>query len=128
MAAKQKDPTEPMRLEASQYPDVDKGTSCTQSSFKRGGKAFFYCGPQGERFKAMFKLDKSRSEAEGLAEKQPDCFDVGSTAWVTARFSAEEPMPKRLWTKWLNESYTLNAAPAKKKAAKKKTVKRAKRK
>ena len=33
------DPTEAIRLRASDYPDVDEGTSCTQSSFKAGGKA-----------------------------------------------------------------------------------------
>ena len=124
MAARKTDPTEPIRLEASRYPDVDKGTSCTQSSFKRDGKAFLYCGPQGGRFKAMFKLGPSRAEAEKLAKKEPDCFDVGSTAWVTARFSPEKPMPKKLWSKWLDESYALSAPAVKKKKAKKKASKR----
>ena len=124
------DPTEPIRLKASQYPGVDEGTACTQSAFKAGNQAFLYCGPQGGRFKAMFKLEKSKAEAAKLAAKEPDRFDVGKTAWVTARFSAEKPMPKRLWSKWLDESYALAIAgnPAtggtKKKAAKKKKAKK----
>ena len=126
MAASKKDPTEPIRMKASQYPEVDKGTACTQSSFKAGKQAFLFIGPQGGRFKAMFKLDKSRPEAIKLAEKDPDRFNVGSSVWITARFSAEEPMPKKLWEKWLDESYQLSLASTTKKkaAAKKKTAKK----
>ncbi len=133
MAKTKKDPTEPIRLQASRYPEVDEGTACTQSSFKTRKKAFLFVGMQGGRYKAMFKLEKSKPEAASLAEKEPDRFDVGSTAWVTARFTAEKPMPKRLWQKWLDESYALSAGPspakkakaaAKKKTTKKKTAKK----
>ena len=127
MAKTEKDPTEPIRLQASRYPEVDEGTACTQSSFKTRKKAFLFVGMQGGRYKAMFKLEKSKPEAASLAEKEPDRFDVGSTAWVTARFTAEKPMPKRLWQKWLDESYALSAGPSpakKKKVAKKKTTKK----
>jgi predicted DNA-binding protein (MmcQ/YjbR family) len=123
MAATKKDPTEAMRLKAGLYPDVDKGTACTQSSFKTGGKAFLFVGTQGGRFKAMFKLKQSIGEAERLSEKEPDNFDVGSTQWVTARFTAEKPMPQKLWKKWLDESYDLSCKPPKtlKKVTKKKS-------
>ncbi len=100
-----KDPTEPIRLRASQYPNVDKGTACTQSSFKSGKKAFLYIGEQGGRYKAMFKLDKSMDEAIGLSQSDPDQYEVGSTGWVTARFSTKNPIPARRWKKWLDESY-----------------------
>ena len=130
MNASKKDPTEPIRLKASRYPAVDKGTACTQSSFKTGKKAFLFIGMQGGRHKAMFKLDKSKPEAFKLAKNQPDRFDVGSSAWVTARFTAEKPMPKKLWEKWLDESYRLSLAPKAarktkaKKSAKKKSTKK----
>lgn len=134
MAPSKKDPTEPIRLKASRYPGVEDGTSCTQTSFKVGGKkAFLYIGMQGGRYKAMFKLQDSMPDAIDLSEAEPDRFQVGSTAWVTARFTAEEPMPKKLWEKWLDESYQLSAGPsskktsskpAKKKAAKKKATKK----
>ncbi len=124
MAAKSKDPTEPIRQMASEFPDVAEGTSCTQGSFKVGKQAFLYIGPQGGRFKAMFKLDASRAQAEKLAKERPDDFQAGSTAWVTARFSPEKPMPKRLWTKWLEESHALAAAASKPKAKKKKAAKK----
>ena len=127
MAAKPKDPTEPIRQMASEFPDVAEGTSCTQGSFKVGKQAFLYIGPQGGRFKAMFKLDASRAQAEQLADERPDDFDVGSKAWVTARFSPEKPMPKRLWTKWLKESHGLAAGAGtkpKKKTSKKKAAKK----
>lgn len=130
MNASKKDPTEPIRLKASRYAVVDEGTACTQSSFKTGKRAFLYIGMQGGRYKAMFKLQKSMSEAIKLAEKEPDRFEVGSTAWVTARFTADKPMPSKLWEKWLDESYELSFASGtgkkstKKKIPKKKTAKK----
>lgn len=109
----ERDPTAPLRQRASEYPEVDEGTSCTQSSFKTGGKAFLYVGEQGGRSKAMFKLGPSRAEAEKLAEKHPDDYQVGSGVWVTARFSADKPMPSKRWKKWLDESYA-QSRPGKK--------------
>lgn len=121
MAAAKKDPTEAIRLRASRYPGIDEGTACTQSSFKAGKKAFLYIGMQGGRYKAMFKLQASIPEANRLAKKSPGLYDVGSIGWVTARFTAEEPMPQALWQKWLDESYALSLAVAsgKRRAAKK---------
>lgn len=125
MSVSKKDPTEPIRLKASRYSGVVEGTSCTQTSFKIGKQAFLYIGMQGEQYKAMFKLQKSRPEADKLAAKEPDRYQVGSTAWVTARFTADKPMPKKRWEKWLDESYELSvAAGAGKKSAKKKTSKK----
>ena len=107
MAPAKKDPTDPIRQKASRYAGVDRGTACTQSSFKAGKRAFLYIGPQGGRFKAMFKLKDSIPEATKLAKKEPDRFEIGKQGWVTARFSEEAPMPKKLWQKWLDESYEL---------------------
>ena len=102
------DPTEPIRLRASEYPNVDEGTSCTQSTFKTGGTAFLFIGEQGGRYKAMFKFKASRPEAEALARKEPRNFQAGSGVWVTARFSAAEPLPDDLWQRWLDESYAIS--------------------
>lgn len=107
MAAKSKDPTEVIRAHASKYEGVAEGTSCTQGSYKVGKTAFLYIGPQGGRFKAMFKLKESMDEARELADEDPDRFQVGKTSWVTARFSAEKPLPKKIWKRWLDESYAL---------------------
>ena len=104
MAAK-KDATQAIRTKAGKYSGVDEGTSCTQTSFKANKKAFLYIGQQGGRHKAMFKLDKSIPEATRLAKKAPDDYDVGKMGWVTARFTDEKPLPKKLWEKWLDESY-----------------------
>lgn len=125
MAKNPKNPTDPMRLKASRYPEVDEGTSCTQSSFKTGGKAFFFIGEQGGRYKAMFKLDASKPQAIKLASAHPGDYQAGACAWVTARFSADAPMPATLWKAWLDESYALSRKPAAKKktGAKKKKAK-----
>ena len=108
-----KDPTEEIREKAAAYPEVDEGTSCTQSSFKTGGKAFLFIGEQGGRYKAMFKLKASKPEALALAKEAPKDFQAGSGDWVTARFSAEHPLPKQRWKKWLDESYALSCTPKK---------------
>lgn len=108
MPPKHADPTEPIRVQAAAFPEVAEGTACTQNSFKVGKKAFLFIGPQGGRYKAMFRLESSIPQAEELAAKDPDRFEVGKPPWVTARFTAEKPMPKRLWTKWLKQSYRLS--------------------
>jgi hypothetical protein len=105
--AKSPGPTDAIRRQAVEFPGVAKGTSCTQSSFKAGKGTFLFIGPgpKGQGFKAMFKLDASMPQALKLAAEDPKRFEVGSTGWVTARFTAEEPLPKRIWGKWLKESY-----------------------
>jgi len=82
------DPTQVIREKASEYPGVDEGTACTQSSFKSSGKSFLFIGMQGGRYKAMFKLRKSIPQATKLAESDPDLYQVGKPPWVTARFTA----------------------------------------
>ncbi|NND02838.1 MAG: hypothetical protein HKN91_08625 [Acidimicrobiia bacterium] len=105
-----KDPTLPIREAAADFPEVAKGTSCNQSSFKAGTKSFLFIGPgrKGHGFKAMFKLRESMEQASAMADEQPERFEVGSTGWVTARFTAEEPLPKKVWEKWLQESYDVS--------------------
>jgi hypothetical protein len=103
------DPTDPIRQAAVDFPEVAKGTSCTQSSFKAGRGTFLFIGPgaKGIGFKAMFKLKESMDQARALAQEQPSRFEVGNTGWVTTRFSAEEPLPEAIWKPWLEESYAL---------------------
>jgi hypothetical protein len=110
-----KDPTNAIRRQALGFPDVTTGDSCSQSAFKVGKGTFLFVGPgpKGRGFKAMFKLKASMPEALEFAEEDPKRFEVGSTGWVTARFTAEQPMPKRIWEKWLSESYDVTRGTAK---------------
>ncbi len=96
---------------AAALPDVVEGTSCNQSSYKVGKKAFLYIGPgpKGVGYKAMFKLDASMDEATEMSESDPDNFEIGVGNWVTARFSSESPLPKKVWSGWLKESYVAAA-------------------
>lgn len=105
------DPTDAIRTKAAAFPAVAPGTSCNQSAFKVGKRAFLYIGPgaKGHGFKAMFKLDQSMPKARELATTHPDRFEVGSTGWVTTRFTAEEPLSEAVWEDWLEESYELAA-------------------
>ncbi|MEM7236066.1 MAG: hypothetical protein AAF517_28125 [Planctomycetota bacterium] len=120
------DPTEALCAMAAEFPEVDSGTSCNQSAFKTKKVAFLYVGPgaKGEGFKAMFKLDGSRDQAAKLAKEQPDRFALGVGQWVTVRFTAEKPLPKSIWSKWLKESYELSCGGTKKKTAKKAATKK----
>jgi len=103
------DPTVPICEKAASFPQVTKGTSCNQSSFKVGKGSFLFIGPGAKRigFKAMFRLGHSMPQARKLASKEPERFEVGSTGWVTTRFTAEKPLPKSIWGKWLQESYDI---------------------
>jgi hypothetical protein len=89
------------------FPGVAKGTSCNQSAFKAGKGTFLFIGPgpKGQGFKAMFKLKASMPQVQKLATQHPHRFEVGTTGWASARFTTEEPLPKQLWGKWLEESY-----------------------
>ncbi len=101
------DPTDPIRQRAACFPEVAKGTACTQSSFKAGKGTFLFIGPGPKKtggYKAMFKLRESLAQAEALVTERPDRFEIGQ-GWVTARFSAEEPLPSEIWEPWLEESY-----------------------
>jgi len=109
------DPTEEICQKAMTYPEVVKGMSCNQASFKAKAakRKFLFIGPgaKGIGFKAMFKLDDSAPQARKLAEKEPDRYNMGAgPGWVTVRFSADQPLPKSIWEKWLQESYDLSCS------------------
>ena len=110
------DPTDAIRRNALTFRGVGKGASCTQSAFKAGKGTFLFIGPgpKGAGFKAMFKLDASMPQARKLATQQPKRFEVGTTGWVTARFTAEEPLPRQIWGRWLAESYDVTCGPREK--------------
>ena len=102
-----KDPTKALKEAAAALPNVVEGTSCSQTSYKAGKKAFLYVGPgtKGVGYKAMFKLEASLGEAESLAKSEPERYELGVGNWVTTRFSAEDPLPKKTWSSWLKESH-----------------------
>lgn len=108
------DPTADLRRAAAAFAGADLGRACNQTSFKAGKGTFLFLGPgaKGVGFKAMFKLKASAPAARKLAAQHPERFEVGKTGWVTSRFSAEAPLPKRLWSKWLAESYALTCGTA----------------
>jgi hypothetical protein len=58
----------------------------------------------------MFKLKASMPQAERLAAEHPERFEVGTTGWVTARFTVETPLPERIWKRWLAESYDVTCS------------------
>ncbi len=119
MADKPSDPTEAICRRAIQFANVEEGTACRQRSFKTNKKAFLFIGMQGGRYKAMFKLQDSLEEAARLAKVNPNGYEVGKGGWVTARFTAEDPIPESVWCSWLEEGYRLSQPKAKAKQAKK---------
>jgi hypothetical protein len=119
-----KDPTKALREAAASLPNVVEGTSCNQTSYKVGKKAFLYIGPGPKKigYKAMFELKLSLKEAKDLAKSEPKRFELGVGNWVTTRFSAEDPLPGKIWSRWLRESYAgaTKSGGAKKKSASRK--------
>ncbi len=120
-----KDPTKALRKAAGALPDVVEAMSCNQTSYKAGKKAFLYVGPgtKGVGYKAMFKLEASLGEAENLAKSEPERYELGVGNWVTTRFFAEDPLPKKIWSSWLEESHagaTKSGRARKKRARRKK--------
>ena len=119
-----KDPTKALRKAAGALPDVGEAMSCNQTSYKAGKKAFLYVGPgpKGIGYKAMFKLEESLEEAKNLAKSEPERFELGVGNWITTRFSAEDPLPKKIWSSWLKESHAgaTKSGGAKKKSARRK--------
>ena len=119
-----KDPTKALKTAAAALPNVVEGTSCNQTSYKAGKKAFLYVGPgtKGIGYKVMFKLEVSLKEAKDLAKSEPERFELGVGNWVTTRFSAEDPLPKKIWSSWLKESHAgaTKSVGAKKKSARRK--------
>ena len=101
------DPLDTMKAAARAMEGAVEGQSCSQASFKAGGKAFFYAGEQGGRCKAMFRLKASLDDAEAMASDSPDEVQVGNQGWVTARFDPGKPLAARVWKKWLKESHAL---------------------
>lgn len=103
------DPTLPIREAAAALSEVLTGTSCNQNSFKTKRGSFLFIGPgaKGIGYKAMFKLEDSMPQAQELAVAHPKRFEVGSTGWVTARFTLDDPLPESVWSVWLRESYEI---------------------
>lgn len=84
---------------------VEETVSCNKAAYKAGGKGFLYVGPEpGGGVNVMLKLRESLAEAQALAEREPDVYAVGSTAWVTARF-ADGMGPLAVLTRWISESH-----------------------
>jgi hypothetical protein len=110
------DPTTAIRRKALTFAGVSEGTACNQSSFKAAKGKFLFIGPgaKGMGFKAMFKLAASMSQARKLAAEEPERFEVGKTGWVTTRFTAGDPLPKKIWEKWLAESYGVTCGTGRK--------------
>jgi hypothetical protein len=53
----------------------------------------------------MFEIEVSLEEAKDLVKSEPERFELGVGNWVTTRFSAEDPLPKKIWRWWLKESH-----------------------
>lgn len=125
-----KDPTLPWCKQAATFPGAVPGTSCNQTSFRIGKDAFLFIGPgaKGQGFKAMLKLERSKEQAQALAAKEPERYSAGSGVWVTLRFSAQRPIPRSVWEKWLKESFEIVGSASAKKVSKKKATKKSEKK
>jgi predicted DNA-binding protein (MmcQ/YjbR family) len=98
-------------------------------------KTFAYLSIEGDPFSIGCKLPHSGALALMLPFSSPTAYGLGKSGWVTAKPSADEPIPVALFKTWIDESYRAQApkrlvaslvqdAVAKKPAAKKSAAKK----
>ncbi len=102
---------QPLRALALRYPEAAEGVACKgtaleSSVFKARDKSFLFIGSA----ELKVKLRESLAEAARLATEEPGRYRVGSSGWVTVRFSPDEPLPLELLKRWTDESYRVVAA------------------
>jgi hypothetical protein len=118
---KETDALQALAAIAARHPDVETGVACKGTAaecvtYKVNGKAFLYLRPAA----VMLKLASSVPEVSSFDAKEPGRFNAGVGGWVTVKRPNDAPLPMKAMEKWIAESYGLMAAaPAKKKAAKK---------
>ena len=91
------------------YPATSEGTSCNKAAFKAGTKSFVFLGETDDGWNLMVKLSDALSEAELLAEQEPDNYSVGKHGWTTLRFDDGKGPAKKLLKAWIDESFRLLA-------------------
>ena len=94
--------SESLRGMALAYPETSEGTSCVNRAFKVRKKNFLFVGEKADQIKVMLKLGDSLEEARDLGDPR---VGVGSTGWVTLRFSATDPLPEATLAAWVQESF-----------------------
>jgi hypothetical protein len=91
---------------ALRHPGVTRSTACSKDSFKTGGKAFCFAGPDDRATTVMLKLRDSLPEAVRLAATEPARFKVGVHGWVTITMTPDQPAPAtHLLERWIDESF-----------------------
>src|SRR6266849_1348787 len=105
-----KGPMQALRKAALRYPGTEEGVACEGTpieshTVKARNKAFLFL----TRGHARLKLREWLPEANKLALKKPDQFQVGSGGWVKASLSAHGSTPLEVLERWIGESYRLMA-------------------
>jgi hypothetical protein len=95
---------------AMRLPHVEEGIACAGTALESptvtaGGKAFLFLGEKDVRL----KLGDSIGEANMLAAKAPGFCEVGAHGWIKLTLSADVPLSKEVFERWIGESYRLIA-------------------
>src|SRR6185503_5485401 len=85
-----------LRRLALSLPEVAEGGICDKAAFKARGKMFVSIGGEGQGLSLMLKLRDSLAEAAALAAKQPGCYKVGGTGWVSVTLAPGATAPAGL--------------------------------
>jgi predicted DNA-binding protein (MmcQ/YjbR family) len=72
-------------------------------------KTFAYLSVEGEPLSISCKLPGSNEAALLLPFTEPTAYGLGTSGWVTAKFSATETPPLDVLKAWLDESYRAQA-------------------
>ena len=99
--------TQTVRQIALSLPEATEGIVCQRAAFEAGNKRFLFLEAKSDSCLLMLKLQDLLAEANRLAAKFPDCYQVGATGWVTAIFTRAIGPPPGLLKRWVDESYQL---------------------
>jgi hypothetical protein len=90
-----------------------KGTALESATFKLRGKAFLFVQPKAGSYIVRLKLQRSLSEASRRG------YEVGANGWVKLTLASEDP--PAVLAAWVDESRSIVAPPAARKAPARKT-------
>ncbi len=130
-----------LREIAMAYPEAHEDFPWGERAIKVKGKVFLFMRASGDGISLSTKLPQSGKSALLLPFAEPTHYGLGKKGWVSASFDAKTEPPIAILRQWIDESYRAvapkklvasldGAAPAtakraKKRTARKTTVKRA---
>ena len=102
----------PLRDHAMAKPEATEHFPWGERAIKVKGKVFLFMRADAQQLSLSTKLPQSAQVALLLPFATPTGYGLGKAGWVSAAFSASQPLPVEMLCAWIDESYRA-VAPAK---------------